>query len=87
MWHAENRTVSTFLTQLFVTRAAPSLEQEDSMRAVKAERRQKPAAREHPDWGALLLKAVNTPGVIAEAYSRRMSPHVLGAHVVLPLSG
>src|SRR6185295_4470379 len=55
---------------VFVTRVAPFAGQEDSMRAANAEGRHRPAAGEHPDWGELLVKAVNTPGVISDAYSR-----------------
>src|SRR5437870_4376028 len=70
LWHAERRTVPLFPTQLFVTRTAPFLGQEDSMRAASAECRRGPAVREHPEWGELLLQAVNIPGVISDAYSR-----------------
>lgn len=40
------------------------------MRASNATRQDPPAAREHPDWTELLVKAVKTPGVISTAYSR-----------------
>ena len=40
------------------------------MRAANAEGRPKAAAGEHPEWGELLVKAVNTPGVISDAYRR-----------------
>ena len=40
------------------------------MRAAAVEAVDKPAAREHPEWGELLVKAVTTPGVLSKAYSR-----------------
>jgi antirestriction protein ArdC len=44
--------------------------QEDSMRAAKTKARHPPTPNQHPDWTELLVQAVNTPGVIADAYSR-----------------
>lgn len=40
------------------------------MRTANGDRPRKPAAQEHPDWTELLVKAVNTPGVISTAYRR-----------------
>jgi antirestriction protein ArdC len=60
----------TFSTQFFVTLTAPFSGQEDSMRAANATPHDTPAVREHPDWGELLIKAVNTPGVMSDAYRR-----------------
>ena len=40
------------------------------MRATNARASPRPPAREHPEWAELLAKAVQTPGVIADAYRR-----------------
>jgi len=40
------------------------------MRTAIANGHDRPVASEHPDWGELLVKAVNTPGVISDAYRR-----------------
>ena len=38
------------------------------MRATNARASPRPPARDHPEWDELLVKAVNTPGVISDAY-------------------
>jgi hypothetical protein len=40
------------------------------MRATSGNSGHQPAVREHPEWAELLVKAVNTPGVISNAYRR-----------------
>src|SRR5689334_11843317 len=44
--------------------------QEDSMRMQIRESRTTRVAKEHPDWGELLVNAVTSPGIISDAYRR-----------------
>lgn len=40
------------------------------MRGAEGKGRPKPPAKEHPDWAQLLVNAVQTPGVLSDAYRR-----------------